>query len=156
MARRTRSRGPIAEGGPKQTLLREKKVLPLRYQFATAQQRFATAHQNAPNRSLPILGRPFLPDEIPWLHTLLETWGYYNDLPKFVEDFHRDYHHTRTNPSVLAAWVRAKDDWMTQGDIILELIEDYLVVDILEHRQGDNLRRMWKGLTEVVFEFSGS
>ncbi|OBZ65760.1 hypothetical protein A0H81_14378 [Grifola frondosa] len=37
---------------------------------------------------LPILGRPFLPDEIPWLHTLLETWGYYNDLPKFVEDFH--------------------------------------------------------------------
>ncbi|OBZ74730.1 hypothetical protein A0H81_05774 [Grifola frondosa] len=98
--------GAIAEGGPKQTLLREKKVTandgahsidPRGEPGATTSAISSPPPSSGsppPTRMhlidrLPILGRPFLPDEIPWLHTLLETWGYYNDLPKFVEDFHR-------------------------------------------------------------------
>lgn len=73
----------------------------------------------------------------------LKAWGYLDDPRfKFDERIVEEYAAVSADPEGLDRWIQAKEEWLNEGDRILQAIEDALFSDLMVFAsESRNIRR---------------
>ncbi|KAI0730520.1 hypothetical protein C8Q76DRAFT_792675 [Earliella scabrosa] len=108
-----------------------------------------------PRRPVPVPPSPdyTLTNNLGLLNDRLEAWGFCPE-PRYVfaTAIQEELEQASTDPEARKRWVSAKEDWIEEGDRILDAIEDVICGETLEHMCNRPYRHMYRILCSVAIK----
>ena len=91
-------------------------------------------------------------NQIALLNRRLQGWGFHDDPRQYAVILNEEYERVSQERSMLETWTLQKEDWIGEGDAILNDIQSFMCGGYLDYLTPDGLEEIWRRLTCVVFK----
>lgn len=86
------------------------------------------------------------------LNRALVTWGYTEHLVEFKNELDSELTRMLLLQSDRASWVRGREQWIIEGDALLDRIQDILFGTFMDSLSLHETKSLWISLTGVAYK----
>ena len=91
-------------------------------------------------------------NQVALLNHRLQNWGFHDNPRQYIVILNEEYERVSQERSKLETWTLQKEEWISEGDTILNDIQSFMCGGYLDYLTPDGLEEIWRRLTCVVFK----
>ncbi|KAI1786195.1 hypothetical protein LXA43DRAFT_898449, partial [Ganoderma leucocontextum] len=91
-------------------------------------------------------------NQVASLNRRLQTWGFHDNPRDYIESLAQQYRTACKDEATLEAWTAKMEDWIVEGDSLLDAIQAFMCDGYLDLHTPEGLQEIWRRITTVVFK----
>lgn len=86
------------------------------------------------------------------LNRALQVWGYSDNPRDVLPELKRSARAVKKDPAVQEAWIKEQEEWVLEGDALLDKLEEVVCMLPSQGLGQEELRGLWRTFSGVQFK----